>query len=79
MAKLGRPPKYTKTQAIKEWNKQHNAYRRANYDHLQANVPKGMNQRIKDACAVEGMSKDSYVVSAMEARLEKTEKISLNS
>lgn len=75
MERMGRPPKYTKEQAKKERNKQHNIYRRQKYDHLQANVPKGMNQRIREACNLENTSKDSYVVSALEARLEKTEKL----
>lgn len=75
--KMGRPPKYPSSEESKKArNRQHNAYRRANYDHLQANVPLGMNQRVKEAAQKEGMSKDAYVTSALEERLEKTEKIS---
>lgn len=79
MAKLGRPPKYTKEQAKKARNKQHNIYRRATYDHLQTNVPKGMNQRIENASTLEGISKASYITSALEERLKKTDEIFKNS
>ena len=74
--KLGRPPKYTKEQAKKARNKQHNENTRRAYDYLQAWVPKGMNERIRKACKKEDISKASYVTSALEERLEKTDKIS---
>lgn len=74
--KIGRPPKYTKEEAKKVRNKQHNENTRRNYDFLQTWVTKGMNERIAEACKKENMSKASYVISALEERLEKTNKIS---
>lgn len=73
-SKRGRPPKYTAEQAKKARNKQHNENTRKSYDYLQAWVPKGMNERIKEACKKEDISKASYVTSALEERLEKTDK-----
>ena len=70
-SKRGRPPKYTTEQAKKARNKQHNENTRKSYDYLQAWVPKGMNERIKEACKKEDISKASYVTSALEERLKK--------
>lgn len=73
MGKLGRPPKYkSKEQARKERNRQHNTYTKETYEKLQEHVPKGTIQRLKDASEKEGITKRKYVLSAIEERLEKT-------
>lgn len=72
--KMGRPPKYTPEEAKKARNKQHNAYSRATYERLVEDVPKGTIARLKEASAKENISKRQYVISALEERLEKTEK-----
>ena len=77
--KMGRPRKYTREQARKAKNKQINYYIKTTYEKLQENVPIGTNQRLKDASAFEGMSKRAYLLSAIENRLEITEKISKKS
>lgn len=72
--RIGRPPKYTPEEARVARNKQHNNYVRTAYEKLQEQVPIGTNQRLKDASALEGMSKRGYLISAIEERLKKTEK-----
>ena len=79
MAKMGRPPKYTKEQAHKARNLQHKDYMVTAYENVQAYLPKGTNQRLKDAANFEGMSKRAYLMSAIENRLEITENLRKNS
>lgn len=76
---MGRPPKYrSKLEAKKMRNKQHNEYGRTAYEKLQENVPKGTNQRLKEAAKKEGISKRQYLLSAIDERLELTDKIQNN-
>ena len=79
MTKMGRPPKYTKEQAKRARNLQHKDYMVTTYENVQAYLPKGTNQRLKDAANFEGMSKRQYLLSAIENRLEITENLRKNS
>lgn len=72
--KMGRPRKYTPEEAKKVRNKQHNAYKKANYERLVEDVPIGTRERLKEASAKEKITKRQYVISALEERLKKTEK-----
>lgn len=72
--KMGRPRKYTTEEAKRARNKQHYEYAKSTYERLVEDVPKGTIQRLKDASAKENTSKRQYVISALEERLQKTEK-----
>ena len=48
-----------------------NKYRDKNYDRMELAIPRGMKQRIEEASAAQGISKNAYIAEAIKEKYQR--------
>ncbi len=71
-ARMGRPPKYSKKEAIKVRAKQHNEWAKNAYEKMTYSMPMGTRQKIERVAKIKGISKRQVVIEALEEYFQKT-------